>query len=291
MLNKVPQITLFFWIIKVLSTTVGETLADFLNTKLGLGLINTSYVLSALFLIALAVQLTRKRYIPAVYWTVVVLVSVVGTLISDTLVDKLGFGLETTTIAFSCALAVVFVLWYLSEKTLSVHWIATTRRELFYWAAILFTFALGTSAGDLLTEKAGTGYALGALMFAAMIAVVAILALRLEDQRRARVLDGLHLDASARRVDGRSARARRADGGLGLGTTVTSAIFLVVIVALVTYLTKTLRPGRPRAARRAAARACSRRTRLRVAVRARPRCAASSAARAPARAGRTRNRI
>jgi len=170
MLNKVPQITLFFWIIKVLATTVGETLADFLNTKLGLGLINTSYALGALFLVALAVQLMRKRYIPAVYWTVVVLISVVGTLVSDTLVDKLGFGLRTTTIAFACVLGVVFVLWYLSEKTLAVHWIATTRRELFYWCAILFTFALGTSAGDLLTERVGTGYALGALMFAGLIA-------------------------------------------------------------------------------------------------------------------------
>ncbi|MEA2786765.1 MAG: hypothetical protein QOF71_2869 [Candidatus Eremiobacteraeota bacterium] len=253
MLNKVPQITLFFWIIKVLSTTVGETLADFLNTKLGLGLINTSYVLSALFLTALLVQLTRNRYIPAVYWTVVVLVSVVGTLISDTLVDKLGFGLQTTTIAFSCALAVVFVVWYLSEKTLSVHWIATTRRELFYWAAILFTFALGTSAGDLLTEKAGTGYALGVLMFAAMIAVVAALRYGLKINAVLAFWMAYILTRPLGASLGDLLAQARADGGLGLGTTITSAIFLIVIVALVTYLTKTLRPedleppaGRPR---------------------------------------------
>src|ERR1700738_3616727 len=174
MLNKVPQITIFFWIIKVLSTTVGETLADFLATRLGLGLITTSYVMCGLFVIALVVQLTRKQYVPAVYWTVVVLVSVVGTLVSDTLVDKLGFGLQTTSIAFSLALAVVFVLWYASEKTLSVHWIATTRRELFYWAAILFTFALGTSAGDLLSEKMGAGYGVATAAFASMIALTAL---------------------------------------------------------------------------------------------------------------------
>src|ERR1700738_85017 len=130
-LNKVPQVTIYFWIIKVLATTVGETAAGFLSTTLHLGLVLTSYVMTGLFVVALIVQLTRKRYIPAIYWTVVVLISVVGTLVSDTLVDKLVFGLQTTSIAFTCALALVFALWYVSEKTLSVHWIATTKRELF----------------------------------------------------------------------------------------------------------------------------------------------------------------
>lgn len=242
MLNKVPQITLFFWTIKVLSTTVGETGADFLNTKLGLGLINTSYTISVLFLIALAVQLTRKRYVPATYWTVVVLVSVVGTLISDTLVDKLGFGLQTTSIAFSCALAVVFVLWYLSEKTLSVHWIATTRRELFYWAAILFTFALGTSAGDFLAEKSGAGYALAALMFASLIALTALayFVFKIDGVLAFWIAYVLTRPLGASMGDLLS--QARADGGLGLGTTVTSVIFLIVIVTLVTYLAKTLKP-------------------------------------------------
>ncbi len=238
MLNKVPQIVFIFWIIKVLSTTVGETFADFLATNLGFGLITTSYIMSGLFLIALVVQLTRKRYIPAVYWTVVVLVSVVGTLVSDTLVDKLGFGLQTTSIAFSCALAAVFGLWYLSEKTLSVHWIATTKRELFYWAAILFTFALGTSAGDLIAEKSGAGYALAALIFASLIALAAVAYYVFK-------LNGIlafwiayiltrPLGASTGDLLSQTHKA----GGLGLGTTVTSAIFFTVIVALVLYLTK-----------------------------------------------------
>jgi uncharacterized membrane-anchored protein len=191
--------------------------------------------------VALAVQLTRKRYIPAVYWTVVVLVSVVGTLVSDTLVDKLGFGLQTTTIAFSCALTVVFVLWYLSEKTLAVHWIATTRRELFYWAAILFTFALGTSAGDLLTEKAGTGYALGALMFAGMIAVVAVARYGFKINAVLAFWMAYILTRPLGASLGDLLSQARSDDGLGLGTPVTSAVFLVVIVTLVTYLTKSLR--------------------------------------------------
>lgn len=242
LLNKVPQITILFWIIKVLSTTVGETLADFLATRLGLGLINTSYVISGLFLLALAVQLTRKRYIPAIYWTVVVLISVVGTLVSDTLVDKLGFGLQTTSIAFSCALAAVFVLWYRSEKTLSVHWIATKKRELFYWAAILFTFALGTSAGDLLAEKSGAGYALAALMFAALIALTALAYYLFKINAVLAFWIAYILTRPLGASTGDLLAQVHKAGGLGLGTMLTSAIFLVVIVSLVAYLTRTLKP-------------------------------------------------
>jgi uncharacterized membrane-anchored protein len=254
-LNKVPQITLVFWIIKVLSTTVGETLADFLSTRLGLGLIATSWVISGLFLITLVVQLTRNRYIPAVYWTVVVLISVVGTLVSDTLVDKLGFGLQTTSIAFAIALAAVFVVWYLSERTLSVHWIATTRRELFYWAAILFTFALGTSAGDFLAETSGAGYALAALMFASMIAVTALAFYRFKIDAVLAFWIAYILTRPLGASMGDLLAQTHQDGGLGLGTTITSAIFLAVIVALVTYLTKTLKQedlARPEALREAA---------------------------------------
>jgi len=239
MLNKVPQITAIFWIIKVLATTVGETFADYLNTKLGLGLGPTSLIMSALFLVALAVQLTRKAYVPAVYWTVVVLVSVVGTLISDNLVDHLGFSLQTTSIAFAIALAVVFVAWWFSERTLSVHSIRTTKRELFYWAAILFTFALGTSAGDLLAEASGLGYAAAALVFAGMIALTAAAyyLLRIDGVLAFWIAYILTRPLGASLGDLLSQAQK--DGGLGLGTTTTSAIFLIAIVALVLYLTVT----------------------------------------------------
>lgn len=155
MLNKVPEITFFFWIIKIMATTVGETAADFLSETMKLGLTGTSYVMGALLLILLIIQIRAKKYVPALYWTVVVFLSVVGTLISDNLVDNLGVSLTTTSILFGSALAVVFIWWYLSERTLSVHTIDTTKRELFYWAAILFTFSLGTSAGDLIAESSG----------------------------------------------------------------------------------------------------------------------------------------
>jgi uncharacterized membrane-anchored protein len=226
MLNKVPLITIYFWVIKVLATTVGETLADFLATKLGLGLIRTSYVISALFLVALAVQLTRKRYVPAVYWTVVVLISVVGTLISDTLVDKLGIGLQTTSIVFAALLAIVFALWYASERTLSVHWIATTRRELFYWAAILFTFA---------------GYPVAVLIFSGLIALTALAYFVFKIDGILAFWTAYILTRPLGASTGDLLAQPTTAGGLGLGTTITSALFLLVIVALVSYLTKTLK--------------------------------------------------
>lgn len=172
MINKVPAVTLTFWIIKILATTVGETAADFLSATLNLGLTITSYIMSGILLIVLIFQFRAKKYNPGIYWTAVVLLSIVGTLISDNLVDNLGVPLTTTSLIFGLALIVVFVWWYLSEKTLSVHKIDTTKREFFYWAAILFTFSLGTSAGDLISESSGLGYAYATLLFAAVIGLI-----------------------------------------------------------------------------------------------------------------------
>src|SRR3954470_2799733 len=173
MLNKVPEVTLYFWIIKILCTTVGETFADFLNTTLGLGLTGTSVVMTAVLIAVLVVQFRADRYVPAIYWLAVVLISIVGTLITDNLTDGLGVSLWTSTAIFAVALAVTFAVWYGFERTLSIHTIFTTRREGFYWLAILFTFALGTAGGDLLSEKLALGYWVAAGIFAGAIAVVA----------------------------------------------------------------------------------------------------------------------
>ncbi len=237
MLNKVPEVTLFFWIIKVLATTVGETVADFLSETLNLGLTGTSYVMGGVLLIVLFIQFKCKKYVPAIYWLAVVLLSVVGTLISDNLVDNLGVSLATTSIIFGAALTVVFIAWYMSEKTLSVHTITTTRREFFYWLAILFTFSLGTSAGDLISESSGLGYAYSALLFAAIISAVfmayhffklnAVLAFWIA-YIMTRPLGASNGDLLSQPVK---------TGGLGFGTTVTSIIFLLVILSLVIYLT------------------------------------------------------
>src|SRR3954453_11689659 len=174
MLNKVPEITIFFWIIKVLCTTVGETAADYINETLNLGLSGTSVVMSVMLAIVLFFQFRARRYIPSVYWLAVVLLSIVGTLITDNLVDTYEVPLETTTIIFGVALIVTFVAWYASERTLSIHTIYTTRREAFYWLAILFTFALGTAAGDLVAERFELGYVTALLIFGAAIAAITV---------------------------------------------------------------------------------------------------------------------
>ncbi|MEP7205746.1 MAG: hypothetical protein ABI920_02320 [Casimicrobiaceae bacterium] len=238
MLNKVPQVTIFFWIIKILATTVGETAADFLSVKLGLGLTGTTYIMGALLLAALAVQLRARRYIPVIYWVTVVLLSVVGTLVTDNLVDNFGIALQTTTMIFGVALAATFIAWYVSERTLSIHTIHTTRRELFYWAAILFTFALGTAAGDLLAEGLGQGYAVSALIFAAAIGVITMghygFKLNAVFAFWAAYVITRPLGASLGDLLSQPATS----GGMGLGTVGTSALFLAAIAALIVFLTR-----------------------------------------------------
>jgi uncharacterized membrane-anchored protein len=252
MLNKVPEITLYFWIIKVLCTTVGETAADFLNTNLNLGLTGTSIIMGILLAIVLVFQFRAKKYIASVYWLAVVLISVVGTLITDNLTDNFGVALETTTIIFSIALAVTFIAWYLAEKTLSVHSIVTRKREAFYWLTILFTFALGTSLGDLIAERFDVGYLNSLLLFAGLIAIVTMLHylvktfMKLEHTRQSsNAVLAFWIAYILTRPLGASIgdymSQAQSDGGLGLGTTVTSVVFLLAILGLVIYLTMTKR--------------------------------------------------
>jgi uncharacterized membrane-anchored protein len=239
MLNKVPEITLYFWVIKVLCTTVGETAADYLNTNLGLGLSGTSYIMTGVLIVALIFQFATRRYRPGIYWLAVVLISVVGTLVSDNLVDGYGIPLQTTTIAFGIALAAVFAAWYLSERTLSIHTIVTTRREAFYWATVLFTFALGTSAGDLISEQFQLGYLNAVILFAGAIAVVALAHFRFRLNAILSFWIAYILTRPLGASIGDYMSQKTKHGGLGLGTTVTSFIFLGTILALVVYLAVT----------------------------------------------------
>src|SRR3954463_6981089 len=146
MLNKVPEVTVFFWVIKILCTTVGETASDNLSDNVGLGLTNTTYITAGVLAVTLFFQFRLRRYVPLVYWFAVVLISIVGTQITDNLTDNAGVSLVTTTIVFSVALVLTFAGWYWRERTLSIHTIYTTRREAWYWLTVLFTFALGTAA-------------------------------------------------------------------------------------------------------------------------------------------------
>jgi uncharacterized membrane-anchored protein len=237
MLNKVPEVTLYFWVIKIMATTVGETAADFLNFRLSLGLTGTSVVMSVLLAIFLFMQFRSRRYVPWLYWMSVVLISIVGTLITDNLVDNFGVPLEATTAAFGVALLATFYAWYASEGTLSIRAIVTPKRELYYWAAILFTFALGTAAGDLAAEGLSLGYAKSALIFGALIGVVTIGYYVFRTHAVLAFWIAYILTRPLGASWGDYLSQPVANGGLGLGTVVTSMIFLSTIVALVIFLT------------------------------------------------------
>ncbi len=239
MLNKVPEITIYFWIIKILCTTVGETFADFLNTSLNLGLTGTSLVMGTLLIVVLFFQFRAKKYVPSVYWLAVVLISVVGTLITDNLTDNFGISLVTTTIIFAIALAITFMVWYVKEKTLSIHSIITTKREAFYWLAILFTFALGTASGDLIAEKFALGYLVSGLLFLGLVVAVTIAHYRFKLNAVPAFWIAYILTRPLGASIGDYLSQVHDDGGLGLGTTTTSVIFLVAILGMVIYLTMT----------------------------------------------------
>jgi uncharacterized membrane-anchored protein len=234
-LNKVPEVTIYFWIIKILCTTVGESAADFLNVNLNFGLTATSVVTGVILAVVLTVQMSLGRYVAGVYWLTVALVSVFGTLITDNLVDNLGVTLETCTIVFSVLLGLVFLAWYLSEKTLSIHSIYTRRREAWYWLTIFVTFALGTATGDLVSTGLGLGYLYTGLLCAGLIAAITIgwrLGLNSILAFWLAYILTRPLGASVGDLMAKPSN----EGGLNLGTTVTSLILLGLIVAIIIYL-------------------------------------------------------
>lgn len=238
MMIKVPEVTLWFWVIKVACTTVGETAADFLNVNMNFGLTGTSVVTGFILVAALALQFSARQYVPGRYWFAVTLVSVFGTLVTDNLTDALGVPLETSTVVFGLLLALAFLAWYRVEGTLSIHSVRTVRREAFYWLAILLTFALGTATGDLMADVLGLGYLVAGLIVAGLITALA-LGWRL----------GLHpvlafwaiyvltrpLGASI----GDYLSQPSAEGGLNLGATATSGIFVAGIIGIVVFLSVT----------------------------------------------------
>jgi uncharacterized membrane-anchored protein len=235
LLNKVPEVTIFFWIIKILCTTVGESAADFLNVNLNWGLTNTSIAVAVVFFAVFALQLGLKRYVATVYWLTVMLISVLGTLLTDNLTDNLGVPLQTSTIVFSILLSLVFLAWYASEKTLSIHSIYTRRREMFYWLAVLVTFALGTAVGDLISEGLGVGYFKTGLLCAALIGVITV-AWRLGLDAVLAFWLAYILTRPLGASIGDLMAQPTSNGGLNLGVTVTSLILLALIVVTIVYL-------------------------------------------------------
>jgi uncharacterized membrane-anchored protein len=240
MLNKVPEVTVYFWIIKILCTTVGESFADYVNETLGFGLTNTTLVFSVALVAVLVWQFRLPRYVPAVYWLAVVLISVVGTLLTDNLTDGLGVELWISTTVFAVLLAVVFAVWYAREHTLSIHSIVTTPREAFYWLAVLVTFALGTAAGDWTLDLTGWGPGPSVLLPAGLIAAVFV-AWRLGAGPVLSFWLAYILTRPLGANLGDFLGSSHDDGGLGLGTLWTSVIFLGAIFLVVVYLTRTRR--------------------------------------------------
>ena len=238
MLSKVPEVTAYFWIIKILCTTVGESFADYINETLGFGLTNTTLMFSAALVVAMVAQFRVRRYIPAVYWLNVVLISVVGTLLTDNLTDGHNVPLWISTTVFSVLLAAVFGIWYARERTLSIHSIVTTPREAFYWLTVLVTFALGTAVGDWTLELTGWGPGPAVLLPLGLIVAV-LVAWRLGADAVLTFWVAYILTRPLGANIGDFLGSDKSEGGLGLGTLWTSVLFLGTILAVVVFLTVT----------------------------------------------------
>ena len=235
LLNKVPEVTLWFWVIKILCTTVGESFADWINMTLGVGLVDTAILFTIVFIVVLGVQMRLHRYVPAAYWLTVVVVSVTGTLYTDILTDQLGVPLWISTTVFSVLLAATFGIWWARERTLSIHSINTTPREGFYWFAVLVTFALGTATGDWTLELTGWGPGLSILLPLGLIALVTVLWFLGADAVLAFWVAYILTRPLGANI-GDWFGLPRSEQGLGIGVFGTSLIFLGAILATVVYL-------------------------------------------------------
>ncbi len=222
-----------FWLVKMMSTTVGETAADLLNFTLHLGLTGVSILTGILLAIALFFQMSSRVYEPLKYWLTVVLISVFGTLVTDNLTDHFGVPLALSTGVFSVFLAVVFAIWYAREKTLSIHHVDSPAREGFYWLAILTTFALGTASGDWFAEGLQLGYLVSTLIFLGMIAAITFAWAVLRANAVLCFWLAYILTRPLGAAFGDWLAQPKSHGGLGLGVNGTSVIFLVAISAMV----------------------------------------------------------
>ena len=242
-LNKVPMVTAIFWLIKMMSTTVGETAADFLSADMSFGLAGTAAVTGALLAAALFAQIRAPRLIPWLYWVSVALVSVFGTLVTDIMTDTLGIPLPASTLGFGLALLCTFAVWYRQERTLSIQAIDSVKRELFYWAAIFVTFAMGTASGDWIAEGLSLGYRNAVMLFAAAIAVTALAKWVFNANAIACFWVAYVLTRPLGAAFGDLLSQPLANGGLGLGSVSTSVVFVITITGAIAYLS--IRPQQP----------------------------------------------
>ncbi len=237
LINRVAGLTLFFWIVKILSTTVGETAADFIAVDMNVGLMGTTLLMGAVTIGVVFWNFKMKKYFAPAYWFLIVMMSIEGTLITDILVDNFEISLITLDVIFTIMMITAFYLWYKEEGTLSIHKITNNRREAFYWLIVLITFALGTGVGDTVSEFLKFGYLNSLMLFCSIFVVAGGLFYT-------KILDGVTafwiafivtrpIGASLGDLFIQSPQ----DGGMGIGAGTINITFFVVIIAIVSYLT------------------------------------------------------
>lgn len=235
-LNRVADLTLLFWIIKILSTTVGETAADFINVDLGLGLVSTTLVMGIVTIIIVLWNVKQKRYYVPSYWSLIIMMSIEGTLITDFLVDRLDVSLLTLDITFTFIMIFFFIVWYGKEKTLSIHKINNNVREGFYWIIVLTAFAVGTAYGDSISEYLGVGYLKSVILFGSVFLTISLLYLA----KRINNVIAFWIAFVITRPLGASLGdllvQGRQDGGLGVNIALVNVGFFGIILAATWYL-------------------------------------------------------
>lgn len=237
--QKLPQITLLFWIMKICATTLGETAGDLLSMTLHIGYARSSIILVGVFLATLVSQLLSSRYHPALYWTVILSTSTAGTTMSDYIDRTLGLGYVAGSAMLVCALLSVLAAWRLSEPSLSVTHITTRRAELFYWTAILFSNTLGTAFGDFLADSSGLGFAGGAALVSGLLTLT-VLATYLTDVSRVLLFwFAFVLTRPLGATMGDLLTKTHDKGGLGFGTVGSSLVLFAVLVVLVVHTNRT----------------------------------------------------
>lgn len=235
LVNKVAQVTLAFWVMKICATTLGETAGDLLSMTLDVGYAVSSLILLGLFVLALGFQLAARRFHPGLYWFVILTTSTAGTTMSDYMDRTLGLGYATGATVLVLGLLTVLAAWHLSEKTISVNSIRSRRAEGFYWAAILVSNTLGTALGDYLADDSGLGFLGGAVLIGSLIAVAALAAWRTRINRVPLFWIAFVLTRPFGATFGDLLTKPIAHGGLGFGTIGSSLVLMVMLVALLLW--------------------------------------------------------
>jgi uncharacterized membrane-anchored protein len=233
--SKVPRVTLMFWVVKILATTVGETGGDALSMTLELGYLVSTMIFLGFFVVTLSMQVASKRFHPLFYWLVVVATTTVGTTTSDYLDRTLGLGYVKSSIMLFCLVLIILAAWHFTTGKIEFERITSRREETFYWVTILVSNTLGTALGDFTADDAGLGFEKGALVFAALIAIVAALHFWTRIPKSTLFWSAYVLTRPLGATLGDTLTKPIADGGLNLGRITTSLVIAAAMVIMVAW--------------------------------------------------------